>query len=48
VGADVVEVSPTYDSAGQITALVAANVVWEMMALAAVAARLLVPTTAAT
>jgi agmatinase len=37
VGCDCVEVSPTYDTPGQVTALVAANVVWEMMALAAVA-----------
>jgi agmatinase len=36
-GADVVEVSPAYDSPGQITALVAANVVWGILALAAIA-----------
>jgi agmatinase len=35
-GFDVVEVSPPYDSQGQITALLAANVAYEMMALAAV------------
>jgi agmatinase len=40
VGSDFVEVSPTYDSPGQITALVVANVVWEVMALAAVSVRL--------
>jgi agmatinase len=36
VGADVVEVSPTYDGPGQITALAAANVAWELLALRAV------------
>jgi agmatinase len=36
VGFDVVEVSPPYDSPGQITALLAANVAYEMLALAAV------------
>jgi agmatinase len=35
VGADVVEVSPTYDGPGQITALAAANVLWELLALRA-------------
>ena len=35
VGADVVEVSPTYDGPGQITALAAANVAWELLALRA-------------
>ena len=35
VGYDVVEVSPPYDSPGQITALLAANVAYEMLALAA-------------
>jgi agmatinase len=35
-GADVVEVSPTYDGPGQITALAAANVAWELLALRAV------------
>jgi arginase family enzyme len=39
VGSDCVEVSPPYDSAGQTTALLAANVAWEILALAAVAAR---------
>lgn len=37
VGFDVVEVSPPYDSPGQITALLAANVAYEMLALAAIA-----------
>ncbi len=37
VGFDVVEVSPPYDSPGQITALLAANVAYEMLALAALA-----------
>lgn len=35
VGADVVEVSPPYDGPGQITALAAANVLWELLALRA-------------
>lgn len=35
VAADVVEVSPTYDGPGQITALAAANVAWELLALRA-------------
>ena len=35
VGGDVVEVSPTYDGPGQITALAAANVAWELLALRA-------------
>jgi agmatinase len=35
-GFDVVEVSPPYDSAGQITALLAANVAYEMLALSAI------------
>jgi agmatinase len=39
VGFDVVEVSPPYDSAGQITALLAANLAYEMLALAALARR---------
>ena len=30
---DVVEVLPSYDNAGQITALLGANVAWEMIAL---------------
>jgi agmatinase len=37
VGFDVVEVCPPYDSAGQITALLAANIAYEMLALAALA-----------
>jgi agmatinase len=37
VGFDVVEVSPTYDSAGQVTALQAATVAFEMLALTAIA-----------
>ena len=36
-GCDVVEVSPSYDGPGQITALAAANVLWELLALRAVA-----------
>jgi agmatinase len=36
-GFDVVEVSPPYDTAGQTTALLAANVAYEMLALACVA-----------
>jgi agmatinase len=35
VGCDVVEVSPPYDSPGQITALLAANIAYEMLALVA-------------
>jgi agmatinase len=35
VGCDVVEVSPPYDGAGQQTALAAANVLWELLALRA-------------
>jgi agmatinase len=38
-GFDVVEVSPPYDDRGQTTALLAANVAYEMLALLAVAAR---------
>jgi agmatinase len=38
-GFDVVEVSPPYDSAGQVTALIAANVAYEFLALRAIAAR---------
>ena len=38
-GFDVVEVSPPYDSAGQVTALIAANVAHEFLALRAIAAR---------
>ena len=37
VGADVVEVSPTYDGPGQQTALAAANVAFELLALKALA-----------
>jgi agmatinase len=36
-GFDVVEVSPAYDGPGQVTALVAANVAYEFLALTAVA-----------
>jgi agmatinase len=39
VGFDVVEVSPPYDGPGQITALVAASIGYELLALRAVAAR---------
>lgn len=42
VGFDCVEVAPAYDSPGQPTALVAANVVWEVLALVAIGAGLLV------
>jgi agmatinase len=35
VGADVVEVSPPYDGPGQVTALAAANIAWELLALRA-------------
>ena len=34
-GCDVVEVSPSYDGPGQPTALAAANVLWELLALRA-------------
>ena len=37
VGCDVVEVSPPYDGPGQQTALAAANVLWELLALRALA-----------
>ncbi len=37
VGCDVVEVSPPYDGPGQPTALAAANILWELLALRAVA-----------
>ena len=37
VGCDVVEVSPSYDGPGQQTALAAANVLWELLALRALA-----------
>jgi agmatinase len=36
VGCDVVEVSPPYDNAGSITALAAANVMYELLSLRAV------------
>jgi agmatinase len=36
VGADVVEVAPAYDGPGQTTALAAANVMWELLAVHAV------------
>lgn len=39
VGADVVEVSPPYDTAGQQTAVAAANIGWELLHLHAVARR---------
>jgi agmatinase len=39
VGFDVVEVSPTYDGPGQVTALHAATVAFEMLALTAIARR---------
>jgi agmatinase len=35
VGADVVEVAPAYDSAGQITALLAATIAWEAISIRA-------------
>ena len=38
-GFDVVEVSPPYDGPGQATALLAANVAWEFLALSALAGR---------
>jgi agmatinase len=34
-GFDVVEVSPSYDGAGQQTAIAAANIAYEMLALTA-------------
>jgi agmatinase len=37
VGCDVVEVSPSYDSPGQPTALLAANIAWEIISLHALA-----------
>jgi agmatinase len=39
VACDVVEVSPSYDGPGQITALAAANVLYELLALRAIAPR---------
>jgi agmatinase len=38
VGYDVVEVSPPYDGPGQVTALNAASIAYELLALSAVAA----------
>jgi agmatinase len=38
-GFDVVEVSPPYDGPGEITALLAASVAYEMLALTAIAKR---------
>lgn len=35
VGADIVEVSPPYDGPGQITALLAANLLFEMVSVIA-------------
>jgi agmatinase len=43
VGFDVVEVSPTYDGPGQVTALNAATIAFEMLALAAIAKRTAAP-----
>jgi agmatinase len=39
VGFDVVEVAPTYDGAGQVTALFAANALFEMLSLDALRRR---------
>src|SRR3954451_15217796 len=39
VGFDVVEVAPTYDGPGQVTALLAANVIFEMLSIVALARR---------
>jgi agmatinase len=39
VGCDCVEVAPAYDSPGEPTAILAANVVWELLALLAVHGR---------
>jgi agmatinase len=39
VGFDVVEVAPQYDGPGQVTALFAANVLFEMLSLVALARR---------
>jgi agmatinase len=39
VGFDVVEVSPPYDSPGQITSLLASNIAYEMLALTALEGR---------
>ena len=38
VGFDLVEVAPPYDGPGQITSMLAANIVWEMLALRVVSA----------
>ncbi len=38
-GFDVVEVAPQYDGPGQITSLLAANVLYEMLTLVAIAKR---------
>ncbi len=38
VGFDLVEVCPPYDGPGQITSILAANIVWEMLALRVVSA----------
>jgi len=38
VGFDLVEVAPPYDGPGQITAMLAAAIVWEMLALRVVSA----------
>ena len=37
VGADVVEVSPPYDGPGQVTSLLAANLLFELVSLLALA-----------
>ena len=37
VGADIVEVSPLYDGPGQITSLLAANLMFEVVSLLALA-----------
>ena len=39
VGFDVVEVAPQYDGAGQVTALFAANAIFEMLSLVALSRR---------
>jgi agmatinase len=38
-GFDLVEVAPAYDGPGQVTAVLAANVAFEMLSLCAVAKR---------
>ena len=40
VGADVVETAPAYDGPGQPTALLAANIAWEILALVALRERI--------